>query len=194
MSKTTVNAAVVLDAAYIQARNAAVATGGAFSAAACKAATVAFNRAIINHSIFEFQDLETTIKTMPSATRQGLRRAVTACFALAFGEESADRRGSTVFTVKECDCNAARLSEASRAQWQQRADLLHHLDSFKVKVERAPKEKEDPKPATVEELLEGAIAAFNTYITAGGSAEEFAKAAGLKLAKASKAAKTSKAA
>ena len=108
MSKTTTNAAMVLDAAYVQARNAAVATGGAFSAAACKAATVAFNRAIVNHSIFEFQDLETTIKTMPSATRQGLRRAVTACFALAFGEESADRRGSTVFTVKECDCNAAR--------------------------------------------------------------------------------------
>lgn len=188
MSKTTVNAAIVLDAAYIQARNAAVATGGAFSAAACKAATVAFNRAIINHSIFEFQDLETTIKTMPSATRQGLRRAVTACFALAFGEESADRRGSTVFTVKESNCNAARLSEASRAQWQERADLLRHLDSFKVKVERAPKEKEAPEPVTLETMLEGAVAAFNAYITAGGSAEEFAKAAGLELAKASKAA------
>ena len=194
MSKTTVNAAVVLDAAYIQTRNAAVATGGAFSAAACKAATVSFNRAIINHSIFEFQDLETTIKTMPSATRQGLRRAVTACFALAFGEESADKRNNTVFTVKESDCNAARLSEASRAHWQERADLLRHLDSFKVKVERAPKEKEAPEPVTLETMLEGAIAAFNAYITAGGSAEEFAKAAGLKLAKASKTAKTSKAA
>lgn len=187
MSKATVNSAVVLDASYVQARNAAVACGGAFSAAACKAATVAFNRAIINHSIFEFQDLEATIKTMPSATRQGLRRAVTACFALAFGEESADKRNNTIFTVKESDCNEARLSEASRAQWQERADLLRHLDSFKVKVERAPKAKEDPKPLTLEELLEGAVATFNAYIEAGGTAEEFAKAAGLKLAKAAKA-------
>ena len=194
MSKNITSPAVVLDASYIQARNAAIATGGAFSAAACKAATVAFNRAIVNRSIFEYQDLEATIKTMPSATRTGLRRAVTACFALAFGEESTDRRENTIFTVKECDCNAARLSEASRAQWQERADLLKHLDSFKVKVERAPKAKEDPKPATVEELLEGAVHLFKAYIDAGGSAEEFAKAAGLKLAKTSKPAKASKAA
>ena len=169
--------AILLNSVYVADRRAAIIAGGEFSAAACKVARTAFNLAIINGSLAEIKDLEETIATLPPASRRGIRQACTACFALAFGVESADRNGRTVFTVPDCDCKSDRLLEVDRRTWQSRAPLLRHLDSFTVKVTRQRKAEAPDKAA----LLDKAVAALEAFKAAGGTIEEFAAKAGIQL-------------
>ena len=169
--------AILLNSVYVADRRAAIVAGGEFSAAACKVARTAFNLAIVNGSLAEIKDLEETIATIAPASRRGIKQAMQACYALAFGVESADRNGRTVFTVPDCDCKADRLLEVDRRTWQSRAPLLRHLDSFTVKVTRQRKAEAPDKAA----LLDKAVAALEAFKAAGGTVEEFAAKAGIQL-------------
>ena len=168
-----INAAIVLNAKYVEMVTAAIKAGGDFSSKAAAAAVKAFNIAICDRRLYEIQDLESRVKTLPPATRQSLQRAVKNCYALAFGRETADRNGNTVFCVNDCDMQAGRLLEADQKLWESRKDCAKHLDSFKIKIERRKTAAEPDKEA----LLEAALKAYAAYKAAGGNPAVFLKQA-----------------
>lgn len=193
---TTAN---LLNKDYLKYVKAAARDSGNFSRNIAAATVIAFKQAVCSKVLFELQDLEARRATMPATIKAAFGKAIQAGYALAFGEETSDKRGNAIFTVKAEDCKADRLLEADRDLWNSRSDCLKHLDSFKVKVTRAAKAKAAP---TLADLLSVAVDAYKAYKEAGGDLATFisaadpetVKAAAKAKAKADKADKADKAA
>lgn len=185
MSQSTTPAAVVFDASYIKSRKALMQAGGSLSRAACAAAVKAANLAIESSRLFEIQDLENLRRTAPSSTaRAAISKALSAVFALAFGTESADKRGNVVYSVRRADCKSERLLEADLQQWRGRHGALKDLDSVRVRV------MADAAAPDLDALQARAVHAYMAYMAAGGTAAAFMEA--VKSAQADAAAKSAK--
>lgn len=182
--------ASILNKDYLKYVKAAVRDSGNFSRNIAAATVIAFKQAVCSKILFELQDLEARRSTMPATIKAAFGKAIQAGYALAFGEESADKRGNTIFTVKAEDCKVDRLLEADRDLWNSRSDCLKHLDSFKVKVTRAAKAKAAP---TLADLLGAAVDAYKAYKEAGGDLATFLNAADPEAVKAASKAKAAKA-
>ena len=180
----------ILNKDYLKFVKAAIRDSGNFSRNIAAATVIAFKQAVCSKILFELQDLEARRATMPATIKAAFGKAIQAGYALAFGEESADKRGNTIFTVKDEDCKIDRLLEADRDLWNSRSDCLKHLDSFKVKVTRAAKAKAAP---TLADLLSAAVDAYKAYKEAGGDLATFLNAADPEAMKAANMAKAAKA-
>ena len=185
MSNSASSPAVVFDASYIKSRTALLRAGGSLSRAARAAAVKAANLAIESSRLFEIQDLENLRRTAPSSTaRAAISKALSAVFALAFGTESADKRGNVVYSVRRADCKSERLLEADLQQWRGRHGALKDLDSVRVRV------MADAAAPDLDALQARAVRAYMAYMAAGGTAAAFTEA--VKSAQADAAAKSAK--
>lgn len=159
--------AIVLDASYVKEIRLATSKGGQFSRHLAAAAVYAGNRAVNEGRLFEFQDLCERRDNCDPVMKRNYTAAINAIYGVALGVEKISKSGIISYEVNAKQCTPEALAEANKETYENRKNVLKHLDAVRVRVIRDKAEK------SLEDLQAAAVAAYGAFKAKGGSFLDF---------------------
>lgn len=160
-------AAVVLDSNYVKEIRQAASSGGKFSRHLAAAAVYAGNRAVNEGRLFEFQDLCERRDNCDPVMKRNYTAAINAIYGVALGVEKISKSGIISYEVNAKQCTPEALTEANKETYENRKNVLKHLDAVRVRVIRSKTEK------SLEDLQAAAVAAYGAFKAKGGAFLDF---------------------
>jgi hypothetical protein len=97
--------------------------------------------------------------------------AINAIYGIALGIEKISKSGIISYEVNAKQCNPEALVEADKTTYENRSNVLKHLDAIRVRIIRDKSEK------SLEDLQDAAIAAYSAFKAKGGAFLDFLKEA-----------------
>ena len=161
--------AVVLDSNYIKEIRLATTRGGQFSRHLAAAAVYAGNRAVNEGRLFEFMDLCERRDGCDPVMKRSYTAAINAIYGIALGIEKISKSGIVSYEVNAKQCTPETLTEANKSTYENRRNVLKHLDAIRVRIIRDKAEK------SLEDLQAAAVAAYGAFKAKGGAFLDFLK-------------------
>ncbi len=167
MSSISEKPAVVLDHNYVKEIRQATSRGGQFSRHLAAAAVYAGNRAVNEGRLFEFMDLCSRRDSCDPNMKRNYTAAINAIYGVALGTEKISKNGIISYEVNAKQCNPESLVEADKETYENRKNILKHLDAIRVRIIRDKAEK------SLEDLQSAAVAAYGAFKAKGGAFLDF---------------------
>ena len=162
-------AAVVLDSNYVKEIRQATTRSGQFSRHLAAAAVYAGNRAVNEGRLFEFMDLCERRDNCEPVMKRNYTAAINAIYGVALGVEKISKSGIISYEVNAKQCTPEALTEANKETYENRKNILKHLDAIRVRIIRDKAEK------SLEDLQSAAVTAYGAFKAKGGAFLDFLK-------------------